>query len=82
MDRISRDGTIITTTTWELRVLDERGDTQDVDIYETRAEGLAAFRAAVADDGDARLILERHVRREPAHLVATPSEYKTVRSTI
>ena len=75
--RIIKNGHATVTTEYEVRSLDQFGDSQDVRHYETQAEALAAAPAVLGGEITG-WVVEKHVTRAPAHWFAEPSIYTTI----
>lgn len=72
--RIIKNGYATVTTEYEVRSLDQYGDSQDVRHYETRAEAISTAPAVLGGEVVA-WVVEKHVTRSPAHWFAEPSRY-------
>jgi hypothetical protein len=73
---ISKDGNRCTTIEWEVREIDQYGDAQDINHFESFEEA-----KPFADDLTKRVpavVIERHVSKRPAHLFGDPDTYSTV----
>ena len=76
-EKISKDGNRVTITEFECREIDQYGDAQNVDHFDTKAEAIVAAERYIAGGGVAAAV-EKHVSRYPMFLCANPSVYKTV----
>ena len=84
-DRISKDGSRITATEFEVRPLNADGDSEDVLHYPTASAAMAEAKALLAAgyyQTEATPIkavaVEKHVSRRPAHLHAKPDTFTTL----
>lgn len=75
--KISRNGSAITTTEYEVRDIDEYGDAQDVNHFDNRKDAMTAAAKLMAQ-GARAVVIEQHTRRSPAHMFAEPDSYKTI----
>jgi hypothetical protein len=84
-DRISKDGSKIVVTEYEVRLLNADGVCEDVCHYPTKAEAMAEAKRLLAAgyyQTEATRIkavaVEKHISRRPAHLHAEPDTFTTL----
>lgn len=73
-DRISHNGSAITVTEYEVRDIDEYGDAQDVNHFDSKCEAMDATRRFMAD-GVKAVVVQKHISRRPTFLFAEPDTY-------
>lgn len=74
--KVWKDGNRCTITEFDVREIDRHGDVQDVNSFETEAEAMRAARGLFGKVP--AVVVEKCVRRFPAHRFAKHVEYTTV----
>jgi hypothetical protein len=78
-DKISHGGSAITVIEYEVREIDEHGDSQDVHHYENRREAIAAAKKLMAwGNAPKAIVIEKHVSKRPTFLFNEPDVFKPV----
>lgn len=72
--RIFKDGCRCVITSFEVRTLDQHGDADNVDHYESKEAALQEAKRAIKA-GVVAVVVEKHVTGMPAHMFADPSTY-------
>jgi hypothetical protein len=76
-DKISKDGTKIIATEYDVREIDQYGDTFDIDHSGGKADAMKAAKGLI-NRGAIAVVVEKHTSRRPAHLFAEPDTFTTV----
>jgi hypothetical protein len=75
-EKIFKDKCRVRVVEYEVRTIDEFGDSQDVAHYDTKREALAAAQLSLAS---ARaVVVEKHTSRYPAFMFPEPNTYKPI----
>lgn len=73
--KVSKDGIKLVTTEFDVRGIDEHGDSQESFHFDTKQQ---AVEFAKAQSDYPAYVVEKHISRYPSHLFKTPSEYVAV----
>lgn len=75
-----KDGNRCTITEWAFRKLDDAGDVMDANYFETEAEAVAELEAWTPAPNEPAALVEKVVRRYPAHRFDEPQTYAVVKT--
>ncbi len=71
-ERILKGGYRVIITEFEVRELDEFGDSQDVNHFESKVEAIIYARSLTEAKA---VVVEKHVSKRPAHLFEEPDKF-------